>query len=72
MKRGSVPSLKQIYRGLETAEISAEGLRPYIGFKEGNYWRHRDCRNKFVEIWCCVGVPANEPRSMITTVATAG
>ena len=46
----SVPSLEQIYDWLETAEISREELCPYIGFKEGNYWRHRVCRNKFVEM----------------------
>jgi cysteine dioxygenase len=46
----SVPSLEQIYDWLETAAISAEELQPYIGFKEGNYWRHRVCRNEFVEM----------------------
>lgn len=46
----SIPSLEQIYDWLETAEISAEELSPYIGFKEGNYWRHRVCRNQFVEM----------------------
>jgi cysteine dioxygenase len=30
--------------------VSREELQPYIGFKEGNYWRHRVCRNKFVEM----------------------
>ena len=48
--QASVPSLAQIYDWLRTAEISAEELRPYIGFKEGNYWRHRVCRNEFVEM----------------------
>lgn len=46
----SVPSLEQIYTWLETAKISAEELQPYIGFKDGNYWRHRVCRNAFVEM----------------------
>lgn len=46
----SVPSLDQIYGWLELADISVEELHPYIGFKEGNYWRHRVCRNKFVEM----------------------
>jgi cysteine dioxygenase len=45
-----VPSLAQIYDWLEKAEISAAELQPYIGFKEGNYWRHRVCRNEFVEM----------------------
>ena len=46
----SEPGLEQIYDWLERAEISAEELRPYLGFKEGNYWRHRVCRNEFVEM----------------------
>lgn len=48
--QSDVPSLEQIYDWLETAEISLEELRPYVGFKEGNYWRHRVCRNAFVEM----------------------
>ncbi len=46
----SAPSLEQIYDWLEAAEISAEELQPYLGFKEGNYRRHRVCRNEFVEM----------------------
>jgi len=46
----AVPDLEQIYLWLEKAEISAEELQPYIGFKDGNYWRHRVCRNDFVEM----------------------
>jgi cysteine dioxygenase len=46
----SAPGLDQIYRWLETVEISAEELHPYLGFKEGNYWRHRVFRNEFVEM----------------------
>lgn len=46
----SVPSLKQICDWLETANISTEELQSYIGFKDGNYWRHRVCRNEFVEM----------------------
>jgi cysteine dioxygenase len=45
-----VPGLERIYDWLETVEISAEELQPYLGFKEGNYWRHRVCRNEFVEM----------------------
>jgi cysteine dioxygenase len=48
--QSSAPSLEQIYEWLENAEIDAEELQPYIGFKEGNYWRHRVCRNEFVEM----------------------
>jgi cysteine dioxygenase len=45
-----VPALEEIYYWLESATISTEELRPYIGFKDGNYWRHRVCRNEFVEM----------------------
>ena len=44
------PGLAQIYEWLAKTEISTEELQPYLGFKEGNYWRHRVCRNKFVEM----------------------
>ena len=44
------PTLQQIYDWLEKAEISRAELQPYLGFKDGNYWRHRVCRNEFVEM----------------------
>lgn len=44
------PTLEQIYDWLRKTEPSDDELRPYIGFKEGNYWRHRVCRNEFVEM----------------------
>lgn len=44
------PTLEQLYDWLENAEIDREGLQPYVGFKEGNYWRHRVYRNEFVEM----------------------
>jgi cysteine dioxygenase len=46
----TAPSLEQIYDWLRKSEISQQELRPYLGFKEGNYWRHRVCRNEFVEM----------------------
>jgi cysteine dioxygenase len=46
----SAPSLTEIYEWLEKAEVSSEELQPYSGFKEGNYFRHRVCRNQFVEM----------------------
>jgi cysteine dioxygenase len=46
----STPGLAQIYEWLEKTEVSTEDLQPYSGFKEGNYWRHRVCRNEFVEM----------------------
>ena len=46
----SAPGLAQIYEWLEKTEVSTEELQPYSAFKEGNYWRHRVCRNEFVEM----------------------
>jgi cysteine dioxygenase len=48
--QSAVPALEQIYDWLRRADISATDLAPYIGFKEGNYWRHRVFRNDFVEM----------------------
>ena len=44
------PALEQIASWLSRVEISQLDLRPYLGFKEGNYWRHRVCRNEAVEM----------------------
>ena len=44
------PSLEQINSWLSSVEIADIDLEPYIGFKEGNYWRHRVCRNEAVEM----------------------
>ena len=44
------PTLEQLNSWLAAVEVTSEDLRPYLGFKEGNYWRHRVCRNDFVEM----------------------
>lgn len=44
------PSLVQINEWLAGVKISSVDLEPYVGFKEGNYWRHRVCRNEAVEM----------------------
>lgn len=44
------PSLAQINEWLASVDISSVDLEPYVGFKEGNYWRHRVCRNEAVEM----------------------
>ena len=44
------PSLDLLNSWLECVAISENDLRPYIGFKEANYWRHLVCRNEFVEM----------------------
>lgn len=50
LARTTIPSLSDIYSWLENSDFSVEDLAPYIGFKDGNYWRHRVCRNDFVEM----------------------
>jgi cysteine dioxygenase len=44
------PSLRQLYTWLETTNIAADELVPYVGFKERTYWRHLVCRNEAVEM----------------------
>ena len=44
------PALDEITSWLGAVEISQLDLQPYLGFKEGNYWRHRVCRNDAVEM----------------------
>jgi len=44
------PSLEQINSWLSNVHVAANDLEPYIGFKEGNYWRHRVCRNESIEM----------------------
>jgi cysteine dioxygenase len=44
------PTLEQLNTWLANACTSREDLLEYIGFKEGNYWRHRVFRNESVEM----------------------
>jgi cysteine dioxygenase len=44
------PSLEQLNVWLENVQVTSDELLPYIAFKEGNYRRHRVCRNEFVEM----------------------
>jgi cysteine dioxygenase len=46
----TMPALEQIYDWLTRVDVTAAEIAPYIGFKEGNYWRHRVFRNDFVEM----------------------
>ena len=46
----AVPSLEEAYRLIEQTSISAEEIAPYLGFKTGNYSRHRVMKNEFVEM----------------------
>jgi cysteine dioxygenase len=44
------PSIDAINHQLTQVHITPTDLQPYLGFKEGNYWRHRVCRNESVEM----------------------
>ncbi len=46
----AVPSLADTYNLVEQTEISADEIAPYLGFKTGNYSRHRVMKNEFVEM----------------------
>ena len=46
----SAPTLDQLNDWVSSVDISDAELEPYIGFKEGNYWRHRVFRNQAVEM----------------------
>ena len=44
------PTLEELNSWLSNALISAEDVGPYVKFKDGNYSRHRVCRNDAVEM----------------------
>ena len=46
----SVPSLPALNALVERTTISPDELKPYLGFKTGNYSRHRVMKNEFVEM----------------------
>jgi cysteine dioxygenase len=46
----AVPSLPDLCALIERTGIFADDLQPYLGFKAGNYCRHRVMRNEFVEM----------------------
>ena len=46
----SPPSLEALTSWLANVQIEPEDVQSYVGFKEGNYWRHRVCRNAAVEM----------------------
>jgi len=48
--RTSVPSLSALNALVERTRISPDELKPYLGFKTGNYSRHRVMKNEFVEM----------------------
>ena len=45
-----VPSLEHLNELFERTRIDAEEILPYLGFKEGNYSRHRVMKNESVEM----------------------
>src|SRR5436189_3423271 len=46
----TVPSLAELGTLIQSTAISSSQLQPYLGFKAGNYCRHRVMRNEFVEM----------------------
>ncbi|HEX5701816.1 MAG TPA: cysteine dioxygenase family protein [Pyrinomonadaceae bacterium] len=46
----AVPALADVYRLVEGTDMSREEVAPYLGFKAGNYSRHRVMKNDFVEM----------------------
>ena len=46
----SVPSLAEVYELVERTKIADDEVQPYLGFKAGNYSRHRVMKNEFVEM----------------------
>jgi cysteine dioxygenase len=45
-----VPALADINELIERTKIDEDEVLPYLGFKEGNYSRHRVMKNEFVEM----------------------
>ena len=48
--QSAAPNLEDLNDWIANVEITDGDLKPYLGFKEGNYWRHRVCRNEAVEM----------------------
>ncbi len=46
----SIPSLAELYALVERTRVSDTDLQSYLGFKAGNYCRHRVMRNEHVEM----------------------
>lgn len=46
----TVPSLAQLYELVERTSVGADEVLPYLGFKEGNYSRHRVMKTPQVEM----------------------
>jgi len=45
-----VPTLEETNRLIQYTDISDDEIEPYLGFKVGNYSRHRVMKNEFVEM----------------------
>jgi cysteine dioxygenase len=54
----SPPSLHELYELLGRTDIGKDELDPYLGFKPGNYSRHRVMINEFVEMLVLCWKPA--------------
>ena len=54
----TIPSLEDVYTLIERTDISSEEVTPFLGFKTGNYSRHRVMKNQFVEMLVLCWKPA--------------
>lgn len=45
-----IPALHEINSWMQDVHVDADDLRPHIGFKAGNYSRHRVVRSEFAEL----------------------
>jgi cysteine dioxygenase len=46
----SIPSLEKTNELIQQTDIAADEIAPFLGFKTGNYSRHRVMKNEFVEM----------------------
>jgi len=46
----AIPSLEDVYKLIEATNFSPDEVAPFLGFKTGNYSRHRVMKNQFVEM----------------------
>lgn len=46
----AVPTLEETYQLIQRTDISSDEIAPFLGFKTGNYSRHRVMSNEFVEM----------------------
>ena len=61
----SVPSLAELNELIERTQIGPDEVQPYLGFKAGNYSRHRVMKNEFVEMLVLCWKPGQDRKSVV-------